>query len=179
MAFGLMLTASIETFHQATRTLSQPALGQSVTRGADVLRSMQQTLAMSQLPTKVSDAESLGLDRLAQAFSPMLAGQPRGLVSHNRSAATSSGQSGVMLDGQRNGGAMPAGGVDAQANLKLKMVMVVSGEHTALIDGPQGSQTVRAGDWIGEERVAMIGVNRVLLRGPDGERELRFEDALQ
>ena len=59
------------------------------------------------------------------------------------------------------------------------MVMAAGGDRSALIAGSAGSQTVQAGDWIGEERVVRIDADRVLLRGPDGERELRFEDALQ
>ncbi len=62
---------------------------------------------------------------------------------------------------------------------RLMVIMSARGQRMALIESMGRTWTVRSGNRVGEETVIRIEADHVLLRGPDGTRELRFDDALQ
>jgi hypothetical protein len=166
----LMIITSAELFRQATESITHVALKGPLPRGAEVMRLVQQTLEASQPALADSEVGATGLERLAAAFRPLPAPPTPPPAARAEVGAIPGTGAGSAAASE------PEAPPPPQA-LRLKAIMSVRGESTALVEGPNGVLTVTVGMRLGGERVVSIGDNRVVLRGPYGERVLGFDDA--
>jgi Tfp pilus assembly protein PilO len=133
------------------------------------------TLPILVVPAELAikrDGDGLAMNAVFQLFDELRAPAPASASASENSPATPAAHAGKQLDPFTP----PAG--DAPGSRALRLAGVIEdGTHAiALMETPDGMQTVKRGDELGGERVASIGMPEIVLSHGAAMRTLTWEE---